>query len=435
MKFIFIVLAIFLDTLMFSPSLRASDLTRELLPAKQFSFAKRNGIPYEVYRVSLEIPHALDEFNFTYSIEFPKLTQAQYELLMNHFGGTHKVPWSPDRRYDLLDFLPAKVQAFANRTLDQDYLPSDIPQEYGRPMRPPEEATESETGMNCWDAAYELLREGWNAPVVNEGSGRFFHLGAPIVDSTMKNPKFFDPKTTTALKANDLLKIEGGRAKRNRDRRVGDVLLIDTFANFGFGAAHAMVWIDDDFYFEKSDMGSTDPFRLVFYEDGIKFWLTALEIPKDSRKDIKGHFYRYDKPLPDPKTFAGKSFYYDWDSNQETAEEEGVPKMENLDEKIKQRFIWNVDVNLGGSLSKHRINPIETYSLDFDEHGRARFSAASLSSRIKIKNYGPSVPKSLGRNPRKDSNEKSSQEKDSGQGLGKGAGSCVQILGEIAPKH
>ncbi|MFZ2958066.1 MAG: hypothetical protein WA705_14355 [Candidatus Ozemobacteraceae bacterium] len=334
---------------------------------RKFAFGEKNGIKYEIFKIFFGIPEAMKEFNFTYSIEFPSLTQNQYTTLMEHFGGQNLVPYAPDRSYTLADFLHPKIQAFVNRTMDQNYCEFTLPEGWRNPTRP---EMEYETGMACWDAAYEVIRE-FRTPF-REGvtEGRFFHIGAPIVDAILKNPAYFDAGTKQSLSFDAIRGVEAGLAERNRGRQIGDILLIDTMANGGAGAAHTMVWLDDELYFEKPDMGTTDPFRIVFYQDGVKFWLTSIVLNKENRDRLAGTFYRYVKNLPDPVTLTDKWYYYDWESK--SYSEEMKPKGE-LPAAMKQKYIWNLDVGLGGGLSKFRVNPVLRFKMGKDACGRAEF--------------------------------------------------------------
>lgn len=335
---------------------------------RSFAYAEKSGIKYELYKVSLGIPDALEENNFTWSIEFPSLTQAQYEDLMSRFGGQSLVSYAAGRRYTLVDFLHPKIQALVNRTMEQNYCEFTLPKGWRNPMRPTE--AEYETGMACWDAVYEILRNFREPFKDGVTEGRAFHIGAQIVEITLKNPAYFDAAAKQSLSFDAIRGAEAGKAERNRGRQVGDVLLLDTMGNCGIGAAHAMLWLDDELYFEKPDMGTSDPFRIVFYQDGVKFWLSDVVLDQENRAQLAGTFYRYTKPLPDPFTFTDKWYFYDWAAGAYPAE---MKPKGTLNAATAGKYIWNQDIGLGGGLSKFRINPVQRFRMSKDNNGRAMF--------------------------------------------------------------
>ncbi|MBF0410742.1 MAG: hypothetical protein HQM10_25580 [Candidatus Riflebacteria bacterium] len=348
----------------------ASKADKKPDPTKKLVFAEKNRIKYEIYKVNLNLPDQLSELDFTYSIEFPSLTQEQFDLLMNRFKGQNLVTWKAGQRYSLIDFLHPKIQALVHRTLEQNYLEFEVPEDWRNPMRP---EMEYETGMACWDTVYEVIRE-FNAPF-RDGvtEGRLFHIGAPLVEAVMKNAAFFDKKALQSLSFSGILPGEKGFSERNSGRQFGDVLMIDTMANGGIGAAHVMLWLDDDLYFEKPDMGSQDPFRLVFYEDGVRFWLTDIVISEENREQLHGTFYRYNKPLPDPLSFTGRTYLFDWDKG---TYPKGTKPKGTLPKPIADKFIWNLDIGLGGGLSKYRVNPVQRFKMGKDSSCRAIFIGA-----------------------------------------------------------
>lgn len=345
------------------------------LSGRRFAFADRNGIAYTLERVNLHLNDTADESNFTLNIEFPSLTADQYRKLMDHFGGQNLVPWRAGRPYNLIDFLPPKIQAFVNRTLEQNYIETPIPPSWRNPLRPEEQ--EYETGMSCWDAAYEVARD-LRAPFrAGASEARVFHIGAPLVDFVLKGGTHGKPQT---LSRTGVLPGEAGASERNRGRAVGDVFLLDTFANMGLGAAHAMVWIDDEIYFEKPDMGTNDPFRLVFYEDGVRWFLNEDVLSDENADSLQGNFYRFERGLPDPRSFTGRAFLYDWPRG---ALMEGEPApTEPLPRRLAEKFIWNTDVGLGGGLSKFRINPVLSSKMTIGADGRASLKEDDRDIRL-----------------------------------------------------
>lgn len=349
-------------------------------PAKEtLKFATENNIAYESYRINFHVEHGLPTNTFSLSFEFPNLSEANFNKLMQRYGGKNYVKWSPSRTapYELTDFLPPKMQALLYRTLKQEYIsfpPNELPPpDYWVWKSGPRQ--EYETGMACWDAAYEVIRDlGSN---VSEQTAMTGHIGAPIVDAVLRNPKYFVSKETLAR---DSFLPHTPSAARSKGRQVGDLFLISNQANMGNGAAHAMVWIDDDLFFEKPDMGTGDPFRIVTWSMGAGPWLgnpNQLDSQNYSPETENVIVYRY-KQLPKIWSFAGKSFFYDFAKDQETTQIAPLPA------QIAKKYIFNRDVTMGGGLSTQRINPITEVKLVPDTLGRATYENADALGFIRL---------------------------------------------------
>jgi hypothetical protein len=268
---------------------------------------------------------------------------------MDHYGGQNIVPYSATREYELVDFLPPKIQALVNRWLytTTEMLPNMPPDWRG--LRQSDETAVS-IGMNCWHTAYEVIRDlgkPWK-----EMTGRLGGFGLPearnlVGDGTTLNPEKFSldrslwensviPDDVGARDESTLLAI-GKRAQRNANRAVGDMLEVDT--RFAPNApAHVALWIDDDLYFEKTNYGSDDPIRLAFYEDVVQPYF----FQDDAAKPMTLTFVRWpsDKSLfPVQESFAGKDPY---------AKSRGGTTLSALPPDIANSVIFTLDAGSSG---------------------------------------------------------------------------------------
>jgi hypothetical protein len=306
---------------------------------------------------------------------------------MNHYQGGVTAPWEENRKhpYRLVDFLPPVMQSTLNKTLPQEYIefPTDFPRSWANPKYPMD-APEFETGMNCWDAAYNYLWSRGQSWEDGKFEMRVFHIGAVLVDFLLKNESYYQSKFNIPL--DSIPPYSNGRV-RNKGRKFGDLMILDTLANAGIGAVHAAIWIDDDLFYEKTDMGEDDPFRLAYYDVSIQFWVNEY-ILSDELFPPKLTFYRYKVgKLPDPLSLTGHYFYYDWVNQEEDPES---PSEDELPKKYREKYIFNLDVSLGGSLGTYRINPVYPVFLEKSKKGKLILNAGSLPSGIEFSSlYNP----------------------------------------------
>jgi len=238
----------------------------------ELAFAKANGIPYKVFKdnisplvdTGLGGDELLNSKTYRLRIVFGKISQSHYDLLMARYQGGKFVPYSATRDFEIVDFLPPKMQAFEGRWLRTSWVADTrIP----RSMLDPRQSSVDHTpvpiaglDMNCWAFAYEILRQH-GKPVAEQDLtiGMFMNLSA----ADMFTPNgFFDAVKSldTASVAPKALSVSA----REKDLAYLDVLVLN-FSSL-LGPAHVAVRIDDNLYIEKTNAGNLDPFRLNTYE-------------------------------------------------------------------------------------------------------------------------------------------------------------------------
>lgn len=190
------------------------------------------------------------------------------------------------------------------------------------------------------------------------------------MEATLKSSQFYTSRE--ALSRESFLPDSPSQV-RSKGRQLGDLFLIDNQANNSIGAAHAMVWIDDDLFFEKPDMGTSDPFRMVTWAVGAGAWLNnpgkvAAQDYFPEREYVT--VYRY-KQLPKLWSFTGKHFYCDYKSDKDLDSHSPLP------EALAKKYIFNLDISIGGGLGTMRINPVTEAALVRDSKGRATYDNAS----------------------------------------------------------
>jgi len=317
----------------------------------RLTHAEALGVDVNASLVTATFPEAVGPVTFVV-VEFPSLTKPQYDGLMSHYGGDGSVPWQPDgkRSYRLVDFLPPKMQALLNCTIDAAYheAGADVIPTSWRDPRHPDSPTQYTYAMCCWDAVFEVTRPG---------PGSFFHIGAVEAEGLFQESGCF---VEVGNLSSAEIAIEGDKVGRNRDRRPGDVLYIrNQFSTIG--PAHVAIWLDDDLYFEKPNSYTEDPFRLARYEDVISPYLLEGGAVDDT---IHGTFYRVRDAagLPSPHDYAGIHPYGE--------------DVEPLPPASAKSFIFALDVGLGGGLSNFNISRIVDFEMGRSADGRAVYVGA-----------------------------------------------------------
>lgn len=346
-----------------SESIQGMTVTASQEISFKLGFAQKNGIVHKAYK-DIVNPNAYTErLKGVIRIEFPSLTKEQYDLLMAHYGGQNLVPWQPNRAkpYQLVDFLPPKIQALVNRWLYPAGEPEPrIPQGWRNPYTGYDVPVVS-IDMNCWTTAYEVLRD-WGKPF-DQLIGRFAFIGGAEALETFSSPKHHSRKTSlphAVIMGNDPV-------ARNRDRQVGDLLIIRTKASSMYSIAHAAIWIDDDLYFEKTNSGSDEPMRLALWDDVV----SSYKVQDDPDLPMEMDFYTIKgaaEPLPPQSAFTGRPAF-------ETDEP--------LPEDLRKSIIFSLGVGLGGSFKEYSAARIVEFPLAQDANsGRAFLKGANL-----VENY------------------------------------------------
>lgn len=259
----------------------------------ELGFAKKHNIPHTVTIVTT--PDAPPNRRAHVQVDFGTLDEATYLKLMNHYGGsTALVGYDKTRKYELIDFLPPKMQALVNRwmPLTQEEL-TTLPTEYGVGLNLTLPVKAYNGGHNCWTSVYEVLRD----------------IDVPFEKQTLKSyylaDVFFelDFAQHPNVQAFEILEGEDIE-KRNEGRMPGDVLVVHLVGvSLRGNLAHAAIWIDDDLYFEKTNIGYDHPIRLARWSDVI-----GTYEKKGLREEGSIQFLRLEKKdgltLPGPEKYA-----------------------------------------------------------------------------------------------------------------------------------
>ena len=333
------------------------------MPDFKLGFAEKNGITnYKVYRDTVNKDMTVEENRrYVVRIAFDALTETQYGLLMDHYGGQGFVPYDSSRHFELTDFLPSKKQAYVDHwimTTSQD--DKRIPPDWQSPYLAGQPVSLGAT-MNCWTTAFEMLRE-WGKPWAST-QGKIAYFGPRDAEGIFtKNSSAISLQQPLPRAAWSTTKI----AERNAGRLPGDLLHIRTRSSI-FGPAHAAIWIDDDLYFEKTNSASDDPIRLAFYSDVVSPYLKQ----DDEKQPTTMEFIRF-KPnsLPSQEVLAGID---PW----------GRQGLSALPDDVKKSTIFTLDQSMGGNLKEFSANRILTFPIVRDP----KTGRATLQGADNVKNF------------------------------------------------
>lgn len=327
------------------------------VPGFKLGFAEKNAITnYSVFRDTVNKDPSVEESRrYVVRVVFHGLTEPQYKLLMDHYGGQGFVAYDPNRCFELTDFLPPKMQAYVDHWLVSTWGPdARIPAGWQSPYLSGSPMSSGVT-MNCWTTAFEMLRE-WGKPWAST-QGKIAYFGPQEAEKLLtNNTEAIAARQPLARAAWDVSKV----AERNTGRQPGDLLHIKTQFSY-IGPAHVALWIDDDLYFEKTNSASNDPIRLAFYSDVIKPYLEQ----DSTDRPMTMEFLRI-KPgsLAAQETLAGKDPFW----------RKGLPP---LPADVKSNTIFTLDLGIGGSLKEFSANRILTFPIGRDSQtGRATLMGA-----------------------------------------------------------
>ena len=362
---IFSIVPLFISCVTGGPSLRSSPKTlnpmfrfdSKIVQDFKLGFAEKNGITnYTVYQDTVNNDKEVEAIRrYVVRIKFNELSEAEYKLLMDHYGGQGFVPYDPNRQFELIDFLPPKMQAYVDHWLITTQQVDDrVPGDWQSPYTPGEPVATG-ASMNCWTTAFEMLRE-WGKPW-SSSQGKIAYFGPYDAE------KLFTRNTAAIALQQALPRTQweiSSLAERNLGREPGDLLQIRTKYSY-FGPAHTALWIDDDLYFEKTNSSSDDPIRLAFYTDVVKPYLEQDDVDRPMTMD----FIRF-KPnsLPSQESIAGRDPFE-------------RPGLTPLPSDVKENTIFTLDLGMGGNLKEFSANRILTFPIVRDENtGRATLKGA-----------------------------------------------------------
>lgn len=194
---------------------------------------------------------------------------------------------------DLVDVLPPAIQALSGHVFEPQ---SELVKVFG--------GVKTVSAANCWGTAYEVVR----TTTAGIGSGEYvvFYTDRHQADATLRNEGF-------SREVMPALTLTRGQEPKDAPvagdpRLPGDVMLIISDFKLGNGTViqileHAAVYIDNGIYFEKSNAGPQDPFRLARFEDVVGTYV-------EGRDRVRLEFRRFDKaPLPHPVKAFGDPAY------------------------------------------------------------------------------------------------------------------------------
>jgi hypothetical protein len=329
-------------------------------------FAQDKGIPYKVFRRQirpLEEVSYIDSKTYRLRIAFGRVTKEQYDLLMDRYGGQKIVPFEADRQYELIDFLPPKIQVFDGKWFT-DIWSNDarIPEA----LRDPRDVLESpgtpagvSVSMNCWGMAYEVLRQA-HEPFTKQT----LHIGMFLNDraaTTFTKNQYFDLVETVSYA--DLKPNAKSPSERNAKRQFLDALVL----NFDslIGPAHVALWIDEDLYFEKTNSGDLEPMRLNTYEGVVTPFLPDASSGVTAKVLILRHGKEKTR-LPALSAFADQHPF-----------EANAAQM--IPQAIKGRYIYDQTANAAGGLGRILIQDVRSFPLAVDNTSKRVISPGADS--------------------------------------------------------
>lgn len=256
---------------------KKGNLNNEAKPQEilDHKFSGEQATAIQLSRVPTGITHTVSKFaidgieadfnKFHYSVKFPSLNEAQFNQLKSIYSGWSDAPsqvvFIPNRPYLLTDFLPLAIQATVGKRFKDQFSPVPMAamEALGRAAGNIGNVT---TDTNCWAIAYEVTRQ-------SNSSLAIFNSGEVQTKNVFENKKIIEFEQE--LTPNNA-KLDAA-ANRNRDLKPGDVLFVyrvidlENSKNKAELLKHVAVYLDNDFYFERTGPGSELAYRLVHYSD------------------------------------------------------------------------------------------------------------------------------------------------------------------------
>jgi hypothetical protein len=179
-----------------------------------------------------------------------RLSYARWQKLTKLYGAWHNVsllaPYSPQRNYELLDFMPPTLQAWdRHRFYAQEQTLSG--QDFGGVRSP---LTKIQLVTNCWGTLYEALRLAHEPQVQS-----------PVLFVTAAQPML---ETLRQIS----IAVEG--------EQPGDIVLILHRHGDREYLDHAALVIDRNLFFEKAGTGDEVPYRFVESQTLQQIWNPAI---------------------------------------------------------------------------------------------------------------------------------------------------------------
>lgn len=200
------------------------------------------------------------EDRYYLDIQLGRLTQAQYNTLKQMYGSHNFMVYEASRNYNLLDFLPASMQAVANQVFqrkdhDLEFLRGE---EYNRLL----EDEEADYGMDLW-----ALRKNGIETATNCWSTTIQNLNYIYFPQNYR----YQLSLPGRWQADEVLKSDdNSSAVGAGQERVYDALLVsmaDTNMEDSVMLQHSAIHIGKKIIFEKTDSSNNDPYRIALTRD------------------------------------------------------------------------------------------------------------------------------------------------------------------------
>jgi hypothetical protein len=201
---------------------------------------------------------------WTVDVLLGPLSDTQFTEISKHYGGKSNPEYVANKIYSLMDFLPPQIQALEGHVfqVQREMIEKDSP--LFQPQLPPGFSQDASVASNCWNALIEILRG-------KSDSTSVYWTDQESVLPYLKT----DPSYSTPIVELTGAKLEPGLDEaRKAGVKTGDYALIfikDPEEKFQI-LAHVAYVVDDNIYFEKTNGGSNDLYRLNDYSAIFKSW-------------------------------------------------------------------------------------------------------------------------------------------------------------------
>ena len=202
------------------------------------------------------------------SFNFGKISQADFIFLKNTYGGWSQsqtsVEYSPNKSYQLLDFLPPLIQALnGHRFIPEETVEAAYSDDFGERLSSSQRDLKKYLYLNCWGLTYEVLRSAVNS----QARPSIFMAQASLMLEQIRN----NSHHILTLQQPSEFPIPGIFSNP------GDIILITHKSSSGYEYLdHTVIIIDDGIYFEKAGTGEDVPIRIIDRETLLQIWSPGI---------------------------------------------------------------------------------------------------------------------------------------------------------------